>query len=141
MERKVADAETGSLYGSVSVQDIGDALAEHGYEINRGEIHLDHPIKQLGDTGVQISLAHGVNGHVKVTVVGEDGETAPVASARREPEPVVEAAEEETAEAADQAAAESAETEDDAGEDVAAESAETEAEAESEREYTVEGEV
>lgn len=78
MERKVADIETGALYGSVSVTDVGDALGEHGYDFPRGDIHLDHPYKQLGEFDVTISLAHGVKGTVKVKVVGEDGETGPV---------------------------------------------------------------
>lgn len=97
MERKVADLETGSLYGSVSVHDIGDGLAAHGHEVNRGEIHLDHPIKNLGDYEVSISLAHGVKGAVNVTVVGEEGETMADAAdlAAPEPEPAAPAGEAE----------------------------------------------
>lgn len=80
-ERKVSDPATGGLYGSVSVADIGDALETRGYEVERGEIHLEHPIKQLGEYEIPISLAHGVEAPVRVAVVGEDGELAPTAAA------------------------------------------------------------
>lgn len=78
MHRKVADPNEGSLYGSVSVQDIGEALDELGYTVDKGEIHLDHPIKNLGEYSVPVTLAHGVRGKVNVQVLGEEGEVAPV---------------------------------------------------------------
>ena len=105
MERKVADPDNGTLYGSVNVADIGDALEALGYEIPKGDIHLDHPIKQIGRYEVAISLAHGVRGAVKVNVVPEGGELP-------QPEHVVAAqAEDGAAGADDQAAASSADGE------------------------------
>ena len=59
-ERKVADVGAGTLYGSVSVADIGDELTTQGFAIQRGEIHLEQPIKHLGEYDVPLSLAHGV---------------------------------------------------------------------------------
>lgn len=78
MSRKVADPNEGSLYGSVSVADIGEALEALGYHVDKGEIHLDHPIKNLGEYSVALTLAHGVKGKVNVHVLGEEGETSPV---------------------------------------------------------------
>lgn len=72
-ERKVVDADSGNLYGSVTVADVGDALEAAGFEIQRGEIHLDHPIKQVGDHQITLTLAHGVDGSVKVTIAPEGG--------------------------------------------------------------------
>lgn len=74
--RKVADIGAGTLYGSVSVADIGDRLAERGFTIQRGEIHLEQPIKQLGEYDVSLSLAHGVAAAVHVVVTSEDGVAA-----------------------------------------------------------------
>lgn len=91
MHRKVADAHEGTLYGSVSVHDIGEALEELGYHVDKGEIHLDHPLKSLGDYTVALTLAHGVKGTVKVQVLGEEGETAQPEAA--EPEEADSAAE------------------------------------------------
>ncbi len=78
--RKVADVGAGTLYGSVSVADIGDELGERGFTIQRGEIHLEQPIKHLGEYDVPLSLAHGVAAAVRVIVSSEDGaavESAP----------------------------------------------------------------
>lgn len=80
MHRKVADAHDGSLYGSVSVHDIGEALEALGYHVDKGEIHLDHPIKNLGDYSIALTLAHGVKGKVAVQVLSEEGEEAPPAA-------------------------------------------------------------
>jgi len=77
-ERKVADASAGSLYGSVSVIDLADGLTAAGFEVDRGEIHLEHPAKKLGNYEVAVTLAHGVQAHVKFKIVGEEGEEAAV---------------------------------------------------------------
>ena len=70
--RKVADVGAGTLYGSVSVADIDDQLTERGFTIQRGEIHLEQPIKHLGEYDVSLSLAHGVAAAVRVIVSSED---------------------------------------------------------------------
>lgn len=74
MSRKVADSETEILYGSVSVADIADGLAEQGIDVEKGNVHLEHPLKQLGEYEVPIALAHGVMGTVKVVACAEDSE-------------------------------------------------------------------
>ncbi|HJO05458.1 MAG TPA: 50S ribosomal protein L9 [Acidobacteriota bacterium] len=89
--RKVADVGAGTLYGSVSVADIGDELTELGFGIQRGEIHLEQPIKQLGEYDVPLSLAHGVAAAVHVSVSSEDGaavEAAPAPVADEGVEPI-----------------------------------------------------
>ncbi len=72
-ERKVVDPDEGNLYGSVTVADIGDALEAAGFEIDRGEIHLEHPFKQVGEHEVTTTLAHGVDGVIKLVIVPEGG--------------------------------------------------------------------
>lgn len=92
-ERKVVDPEEGQLYGSVSVADIGDALEEAGFEIDRGEIHLEQPFKQVGEYEITLTLAHGVDGVVKVEILDEEGQAeAPPEEVAADPELVEEAA-------------------------------------------------
>ncbi len=96
--RKVADIGAGTLYGSVSVADIGDELVERGFTIQRGEIHLEQPIKHLGEYDVVLSLAHGVAASVLVTVAGEDGAAeaaAPAAAVSEVAEPTEPASDED----------------------------------------------
>lgn len=105
-ERKVSDPTTGSLYGSVSVLDLADGLTAAGFEVDRGEIHLEHPAKKLGNYEVAVTLAHGVQARVKFKIIGEEGEEAAVpievAAAPEDIADVVEAVE-EAAQAADKA--------------------------------------
>ena len=74
-ERRVG--EHGRLYGSVTSGEIAEALSEKlVQEVDRRKVVLDEAIKNLGDFDVVVNVFHEVNGTVKVTVVGENGETA-----------------------------------------------------------------
>ena len=58
--RSASDA--GALYGSVTTRDAAEAATEAGYTVNRGQIVLDRPIKELGMHTVSAVL------HPEVTV-------------------------------------------------------------------------
>lgn len=60
--------ESGSLYGSVSTRDIAEAATEAGLTINRSQVVLPHPIKQLGLTAVRVNLHPEVSISVTVNV-------------------------------------------------------------------------
>lgn len=60
--------EEGKLFGSVTNQDIHRALAQLGIEIDRRRIHLEEPIKNLGEYTVPVHLPAGVVAHVTVVV-------------------------------------------------------------------------
>ena len=51
-----AASETGQLYGSVSPRDLADALSEDGVSLNRNQISLDRPIKNIGMHSVTVIL-------------------------------------------------------------------------------------
>ncbi len=61
--------EDEKLYGSVTGQQIVDALAEKGLQIDRHEVLLAEPIRALGVYTVEIRLHDEVNAAVKVWVV------------------------------------------------------------------------
>ncbi len=48
--------DTGQLYGSVSTRDIADAVTAGGFTIDRVQVLLDRPIKNLGVHDVRIGL-------------------------------------------------------------------------------------
>ena len=48
--------ETGQLYGSVSTNNIKDALKDEGFEITKNQVVLEKPIKELGIHSVGIKL-------------------------------------------------------------------------------------
>jgi large subunit ribosomal protein L9 len=62
--------EGGKLFGSVTNSDLADALrAQGGVEIDRRDIELDEPIKELGATDVPVRLHPDVTGTLHVEVV------------------------------------------------------------------------
>jgi large subunit ribosomal protein L9 len=63
--------EEGKLFGSITAQDVADALAAQGYEVDRRKIDLEHPIKTLGFHTVGIRLHPEVRAEVRVSVVAE----------------------------------------------------------------------
>ena len=64
--------EEGKLYGSVTTMDIASYLEGLGIVIDRRKIHLDKPIKSLGEFEVQVKIYPEVTGSVKVIVVPEE---------------------------------------------------------------------
>lgn len=48
--------EGGNLYGSVSVRDIADGCKAAGLNVNRQQVMLEQPIKNLGLTTVRVEL-------------------------------------------------------------------------------------
>lgn len=56
------------LYGSVTSTEISNALKEKGYEIDKKDIEILEPIKELGTYEVTVKLGHGVSGVLKVKV-------------------------------------------------------------------------
>src|SRR5512135_2536494 len=61
--------ENDVLYGSVTSADVAECLAAKGFEIEKRTIHLEEPLKQLGEFSVPIRLHRDVTAHVTVRVV------------------------------------------------------------------------
>ena len=66
--------ETGQLYGSVSPRDIAEALTEKGFNLERGQIGLDAPIKVLGLHDTNVTLHPEVSSTVTVNVARTEEE-------------------------------------------------------------------
>jgi large subunit ribosomal protein L9 len=64
--------EHDQLFGSVTAQDIADALAKAGYTIERKKIQLDEPIKQIGEHKVPLRLHREVTAEITVRVEKEE---------------------------------------------------------------------
>jgi large subunit ribosomal protein L9 len=64
--------EEDKLYGSVTTMDIAARLETQGISIDRRKIHLDKPIKTLGEFEVPVKLHPEVTATIKVVVVPED---------------------------------------------------------------------
>jgi large subunit ribosomal protein L9 len=60
------------LFGSVTAKDVTDALAGKGFTVDRRKVHLDEPIKQLGEFKVPVRLHREVTAEIVVNVVREE---------------------------------------------------------------------
>jgi len=70
--RRVGQNDT--LYGSVTNADVAAGLAEQGFELDRKQILLAEPLKQLGSHPVTIKVHREVRTEITVRIVREGGE-------------------------------------------------------------------
>jgi len=61
-------SETGALYGSVSTRDVADQLKAEGFTIERKQIQLEQPIKELGLHEIAVVLHPEVTSNVVANV-------------------------------------------------------------------------
>jgi large subunit ribosomal protein L9 len=85
-ERKTG--ENDHLFGSVTSADIAHELEAKGFTIDRRKIHLDEPLKTVGEFHVPIKLHREVSVHVQVNVKSDQPErvAAPAAEETNEVE-------------------------------------------------------
>lgn len=67
--RKVGENDV--LYGSVTAGDIAEFLKSKGIEIDKRKVHLDEPIKHLGEHEVKVKLHPEVMASVRLLVTKE----------------------------------------------------------------------
>ena len=59
----------GRLFGAITAQDIADAFNKaYGLELDKKKIVLDTPIKNLGQTQVEVKLFQGINAKLKLNI-------------------------------------------------------------------------
>lgn len=69
LKRKAGEGDR--LFGSITSQDVADALAAQGHQVDKRRIELEHPIKTLGQHTVPLRLHSDVTAELRVTVVAE----------------------------------------------------------------------
>ena len=66
---KMPAGENDKLYGSVTHQQIQEALNQLGIHIDKRDVLIDEPIRKLGQAMVKVRLHPGVDAALKVWVV------------------------------------------------------------------------
>ena len=62
--------EDGRLFGSVTAQDIADAIQDaRGIAIDRRKVHLEEPIRTVGTRMIEVEVEDGVIATIKTMVV------------------------------------------------------------------------
>ncbi len=59
------------LFGSVTSKDIHEQLTAQGYQVERKQIHLPEPLKEVGTHEVEVKLHSDVAAKLKVTIAPE----------------------------------------------------------------------
>jgi large subunit ribosomal protein L9 len=65
--RRVGENDT--LYGSVTSQDIAQALKDKGFDVDKRKIALAEPLKALGEATVPVKIHREVTAQLRVKVV------------------------------------------------------------------------
>ena len=69
LTRKVG--EQNRLFGSVTSKDVHEQLTAQGYQIDRRQVHLPEPLKEVGTHEVEVKLHPDVVAKLKVTITPE----------------------------------------------------------------------
>ncbi len=69
LSRKAGEGDR--LFGSITSQDVADALEAKGQTVDKRRIELEHPIKTVGLHLVPVRLHHEVTAEIRLTVVAE----------------------------------------------------------------------
>jgi large subunit ribosomal protein L9 len=85
IEKRVG--ENGHLFGSVTANEIADALMAKGIEVDKRRIELGQPIKNIGMHDVEVRLHREVSAHIQVEVVPMGVERLEEPAAEEEPAP------------------------------------------------------
>ncbi len=67
ISRQVGEGE--KMFGSVTTADIAEALEKEGFTIDKRQIHLEKPIKELGLFHIPVKLHPEVSTEIKVWIV------------------------------------------------------------------------
>ncbi|MEM8786746.1 MAG: 50S ribosomal protein L9 [Pseudomonadota bacterium] len=78
--RSASDA--GALYGSVTTRDIADAATEEGFSVDKNQIRLDRPVKELGLVDVTVVLHPEVDATITINVARSEEEAELQASGK-----------------------------------------------------------
>ncbi|MEM9198450.1 MAG: 50S ribosomal protein L9 [Pseudomonadota bacterium] len=61
-------AESGALYGSVTARDIAEAASEGGFSLERGQVQVAKPVKELGLHQIEVGLHPEVTAAIRINV-------------------------------------------------------------------------
>lgn len=75
-------SDGGALFGSVTTRDIADAATAGGFSLDKRQVTLDHPIKELGLHSVTIVLHPEVDAAITINVARSQEEAEVQASGK-----------------------------------------------------------
>ena len=68
---KIKTGESGKVFGSVTNKEISEALEEMGFSVDKRNIVLKQPIKNVGIYQVEVKLFTGISAKINLSVVNK----------------------------------------------------------------------
>lgn len=68
--------ESDKLFGTITNKDISDMLEKQGFSIDRRDIHIEEPIRMLGQHKATVKLGENISTDLKITVERQEGQGA-----------------------------------------------------------------
>ncbi len=63
--------EEQQLFESINAQKISEKLKELGFNVKKGQINLDKPIKEIGEFPIKIKFEHNLEAEIRVIIAEE----------------------------------------------------------------------
>jgi len=67
----VSVGDKNQLFESITAQKIADKLKENGFEIDKKQIALKEPLKEIGEYPVKLNFPHNLEAEIKVIIAAE----------------------------------------------------------------------
>ncbi len=71
LEIKVKAGKKDELFESIGAQKISEKIKEKGFDIEKEQVGIDSPIKELGDYRVKINFKHADSAEIKLKISKE----------------------------------------------------------------------
>ncbi len=68
---KIKAGQGGKVFGSVTAQNVADALVSAGYDVDKKKVVLTQPIKNVGTYDVDLKFMEGITTKIKLVVESE----------------------------------------------------------------------
>lgn len=72
LEISVKVSDNGKLFGSVTAAMIADKLRELGFNIDKEQVSLKEPIKEIGECEVVLEFPHNLEAKIKVIITASE---------------------------------------------------------------------
>ena len=63
-----ASEKSGKIFGAITSVNIVESLSQHGIDLDRRDIHINQPIKTLGEHEIQVQLGADLKASLKIKV-------------------------------------------------------------------------
>jgi len=72
IEIAVKTGSEGQLFESINKQKISDHLKKMGYNIEKDDVVLETPIKEVGEFPIKLKFAHNLEAEVRIIIKGSE---------------------------------------------------------------------